>query len=236
MGAGTERGESPSFDDWIRHCFDHPVPPGEVGWYLDSKEPECDLPDATIVEYLTRLFSAPLSELERYSDEQIRQGLWYIVGFSDTCRALQDLTIDEARRVACIESMGRLFSELFLPRCTNVLSTSSPSGMRFDGRWHKGAISPLNDVCYMWWDLLPLCGSPGQPEWRRCDDAVFGVLEGTLELPSAACQESALHGLGHWAIEYPERVATIVHRYLEQLPGDSPLREYARAAAVGRVL
>ncbi len=32
----------------------------------------------------------------------------------------------------------------------------------------------------------------------------------TLAIPHLACQEGALHGLGHWQRAYPDRVAAIV--------------------------
>jgi hypothetical protein len=38
-------------------------------------------------------------------------------------------------------------------------------------------------------------------------------MEHTLWLNSLACQESALHGLGHWQALYPEQVAGIVDHF-----------------------
>ena len=50
-----------------------------------------------------------------------------------------------------------------------------------------------------------------------------------------ACQESALHRLGHWSYYYRAQVRKIIVGYLAGLPEDAALREYARAAAVGLV-
>ncbi len=59
----------------------------------------------------------------------------------------------------------------------------------------------------------------------------------TLDLSSDACRESALHGLGHWHLEYPQQVEAIIDRFLDSHPDlRSELKAYARAARKGRVL
>jgi hypothetical protein len=62
-------------------------------------------------------------------------------------------------------------------------------------------------------------------------------MERILELDSIACQEGALHGLGHWQREYPGEVERIVDRFLESRGGlDARLIDYAKAARCGCVL
>jgi hypothetical protein len=56
----------------------------------------------------------------------------------------------------------------------------------------------------------------------------------TLRLPNPACQESALHGLGHWAHAYPAFAAATIDAYLAANPTLRPeLARYAEAARSG---
>ena len=58
-----------------------------------------------------------------------------------------------------------------------------------------------------------------------------------LALDSLACQESALHGLGHWQHAYPEEVQQIIDRFLNANKNLRPeLAAYARSARTGCVL
>ena len=57
----------------------------------------------------------------------------------------------------------------------------------------------------MWWDVFPCVGEPENEEFIDRDREIVNIMEKTLELDHTACQESALHGLGHWQISYPER-------------------------------
>jgi hypothetical protein len=62
-------------------------------------------------------------------------------------------------------------------------------------------------------------------------------MDATLKIDSIACQESALHGLGHWELFYPTEVAEIVDQYLKENPSlRSELKNYALDAREGHVL
>jgi hypothetical protein len=57
-----------------------------------------------------------------------------------------------------------------------------------------------------------------------------------LALDSVACQESALHGLGHWQAAYPHVVEATIDRFLAARPRARPeLVAYARGARAGCV-
>jgi hypothetical protein len=86
----------------------------------------------------------------------------------------------------------------------------------------------------MLWDLDSECHAlNGDLEMiAECLD----VLEFALSLPSVACQESALHGLGHLAFKHRARTAPIVEQYLKREDLPIELRHYAQAARVGYVL
>lgn len=73
---------------------------------------------------------------------------------------------------------------------------------------------------------------------RRDHEAIeyvcLEVMEATLTIGHIACQEGALHGLGHWAECYPDRVGRIIDQYLMNPAPE--LRDYAIAARSGGVL
>lgn len=94
-----------------------------------------------------------------------------------------------------------------------------------------GSQNPLNTTCHMWWDLFPSWGTPR----RDIDDAALAAMISILELDSLACQESALHGLGHWQPAYPDRVGAAIEGLLRSSRHRDELRAYAAAAQRGCV-
>jgi hypothetical protein len=216
----------PTYADWIAHCFDHPV--SDPAWHFDVEAPSWAAPTCVTLEYLTRLFNTSIRSVGQFTDAQLNQGFWYLASpsCSDHMFTLVDTSLPEAGRVACLNSMKSLFGELFATRCTNALS---------NGRAWSKDLSELNAVCYMWWDIIPVYGRPDDPARRQLDAEVLAVLQCQLESTSLACQESALHGLGHWAVYYPQRVEAIIASYLQRQSQQSPLRHYAVAASAGDV-
>jgi hypothetical protein len=89
----------------------------------------------------------------------------------------------------------------------------------------------------MWWDTFPSLGLAGDAGLSAMQAAALSAMEDILDIDSVACQESALHGLGHWNTVTPERVAGIIDAFLLRNPGARPeLVTYARAARSGCVL
>ena len=216
-----------SYHDWIDYVFDHAVPFYEQAWYHGGDEDWWRPRPEQAIEYLTRLFQNPEPLADEFADSQIGQGLYYLIdnGAGTHCAFLIDGSVPIEARVACIESMQPLFARLFQPRCPPVLShLDEPGGDR------------LNQVCYMWWDIIPLAASskPRQPD--PIHEASLSVMRDTLRLPNPACQENALHGLGHWAHAYPEFTAATIDAYLAANPKLRPeLVRYAQAARAGCV-
>ncbi len=215
-----------SFEDWVAHVFDHDV--RQPQWYFDLDASFWDAPASLSLEYMTRLFRDPARHLASYTDAQLNQGFWYLVSNagSNHMFALTDPSAPESARVACVQSFLELFEKLFAVRCSDHLEHLSPPGA-----------NELNLACYMWWDLIPLFGSAQDPSRRAIDAAALEVMERTLVLPSNACRENALHGLGHWKVCYPERVEEIIADALSRADDWSPeLVAYARNARTGCVL
>ena len=217
-----------SYGDWIAHIFDHPVDHLLPVWYFEVDAPWWDetASPARALDYLTRLLDDPLPVLEPYSDAQVNQGLWYLLSQTQHFALLWDERLPLEDRLAAVQAIEGFFAQEFLPRCMDVL-----------GHLDEPGAAPLNSACYMWWDIMGALPAPEDPARHALDEAVLAVMAGTLRLDSVACQESALHGLGHWRSGYPEQIAAIIEDYLQTtlhlLPG---LQAYARSAASGCVL
>ena len=86
----------------------------------------------------------------------------------------------------------------------------------------------------MWWDTSPLIGSDEDEIIEAC----LSVMEFCLYLPNIACQESALHGLGH--LEYEDKWGDRCRKIIDTFLGSKAknldeLEAYARAAYHGQI-
>jgi hypothetical protein len=215
---------------WVTYVFDHPV--SEPAWWWDSKRPtwsELAHPGRTI-DYLTRLFADPGSWSSSFSSDQIGQGLWFLFdpSCSDHLRPLMDRRLEVKLRVQCVGAISRLYSRLLARVCHPEF------GHLATGESKRS----VNATCYMLWDLAVLQPRPDVPSERPVDDACLQVMRATLKLNHLACQESALHGLGHWHHGYPTEVEDIVNEFLAATSGhaSTKLLAYARSARRGCVL
>ena len=178
--------------------------------------------------YLTRLFAHPEPALRWYSDSQIAQGLTYLVSTSATgdngWLYSTDVPIED--RIRCVDAVASLFAKLFVPRCTPHLSHLSET-----------EAGSLNGVCYMWWDGFPCLALAGDPNLTIMQGTALRTMARILGFSSIACQESALHGLGHWQRDHDPRVNAIIDGFLEANPDvDTRLVSYANSARCGCVL
>jgi hypothetical protein len=215
------------FHEWLKSIFDHPVT--RPAWWgnlvPDAVEPDIDWDEdapATTSKYVTRLFTNSRQLLRQYSDGQVNQGLWYLVNpaCSNVMTDALDHSVPLPERLTCIHSILSLFQDCFAERCPGHTADESPS---------EG--NPNGLACQMWWDVFP------QPCCEAVDRAILDVMRDTLAMPSRGCRESALHGLGHWQMNYPTEVKQIIDEFLAATPdlGQS-LRQYAREARNGVLL
>jgi hypothetical protein len=217
-----------TFEEWVIFVFDHPVDNSRLEWYWDIEADWWDGPAALTIEYLTNAFENPGRVFEPYTDSQLNQGLWYLA--SNACSnhmfALMDASVSWTARKRCIRSFQSLYEDCFAKRCSPHLSHLDEPGA-----------GPLNSVCYMWWDIIPVAGQPDDPARNSMDQTILQVMASTLGLDSIACRESALHGLGHWHLQYPRQVEEIIQDFLQHnkvLPEN--LQKYALSALGGCVL
>ena len=216
-----------TFEEWVKHVFDHPVEDHRNAWYWDMDRDQWQEDSAETVQYLTRAFENAAVVLEPYTDAQLNQGLWFLA--SNACSshmfALMNESIPWSARKRCIGSFHQLYEQCFARRCSPHLSHVDEPGA-----------NPLNMVCYMWWDINPIYARPDDPAQRDLAEAVLQVMDSTLQLDSIACRESALHGLGHWQHAYPGRVGEIIDRFSMTRPElPEKLRSYMTAAYTGYV-
>jgi hypothetical protein len=215
-----------SFEDWVYFVFDHPAEGPE--WHPDPEAPYWNGPAALTAEYVIRLFEDPCSALIGFTDEELNKGLWYMIspGLGEHMFCLDEPALPIAMRVRCVRACESLFRKLFLPRCSPHLSHCD---------WH-GAAS-LNSICYMWWDIMPVFGGPEPEDRRLLHAAALETMAVILRLDSIACQESALHGLGHWHSAFPEQVESMIDAFIStQADAPAALLTYARSARCGCVL
>ena len=219
-----------TYEGWVTWVFDHPItePPwhfeAEADWWDEERVPE------TTTSYLTRLFENPEGLLERFTPEQINAGLWFLsnVGCSNHMFALLDQAVPWPAQKRAIEAMAVLYEKLFARVCAE-----------FYGHLGSGPEkpSPLNSICYMWWEHWPAAPCSGPPTNTERETLVLDVLQRTLRIPSIACREAALHGLGHSESSYPTRTRQIIDEFLAAEPNlPAELQAYALAARVGAVV
>ena len=216
-----------SFEQWVEQVFDHPVSELNNAWYWDTRRDWWEEDSADTVQFLRRAFENAAVVLQPYTDAQLNQGLWFLV--SNACSshmfALMNESFPWTARQRAIHAFHQLYEQCFARRCSPHLSHVDEPGA-----------NPLNLVCYMWWDIIPLYGKPDDPAHRELDEAVLQVMESTLQLDSIPCRESALHGLGHWQHAYPEPVGAIIDRFSMTRPVlPERLQSYMKAAYTGYV-
>lgn len=102
-----------------------------------------------------------------------------------------------------------------------------------------GDLDDVETAVYMMWDMDGLEGAAMFPEGNSSHhlvDPIFEVMGAALRCKSFACQQSALHGLGHQARYHPDRVKTEIDWALSQKGHlHSALRSYASDARIGAI-
>ena len=220
----TVTSDSSSLARWIEYVFDHGVT--DTAWYWAEDAPEWEGPSGQVATHIAETFENSGRSLARFSDEQLNQGFWFLVGGAsqEFMFALVDPGVPSPSRFRALRSFVPLFEQVMAARCSPHLSHLDEPGA-----------NPLNSACYMWWDILPIDGCPEEPARAGFDAEVLVVLRRLLAIPHDACRESALHGISEWSIYYPQ-VSGIVEEWLGCAPGLRPeLVSYAQLAKVGNV-
>jgi hypothetical protein len=216
--------ETHSLTNWIAHVFDHPVT--DRDWYFELDAPVWEDSPEHVATLIGDTFEQSSELLARFTDAQLDQGFWYLVGESgsDLMSALVDPNVPLATRLRALRSFVPVFEQVMAVRCSPHLS-----------HLDEQPANPLNSACYIWWDILPISGEPENTSRAQFDAEVLRVLARLLSIPHDACRESALHGISEWYFHYP-RAEAIVDEWLARTPGLRPeLVAYAQRAKVGNV-
>jgi hypothetical protein len=211
-----------NFQQFVAFLFERPD--GERDWYFEDGFAVPDMDAQTAVAHTTRLFNSIDLYAGKLTERRFCLGMDYLINpsASDHCYYFVDAAVPESDKVALFASMYDVFSSVFAHKCSDTLSHIAPTPH----------IS-YNGICYMWWDVLPRHGIPAQQEFRAIDAAILGTLVKILQLQSSACQEAALHGLGHWHVGYPEFVERVIDDHAARIPAQ--LQPYAGNARIGHV-
>lgn len=176
--------------------------------------------------YFKKLFD-DFEQLTRgYSVDAVARGLDRLIdqGRSDEMHALMDDNLPLKERVAAVDSLRGLL-RYFESHCAPFLS-HVPGNPR----------TPLNVVCYQWWDRFPAFPMPENPKRKPIEAAFLRHMSDALKSNSPAVQEYGLHGLGHWHHDYPKEVEGAVDDYLNRNPKlDETMKSYATSAREGMV-
>lgn len=185
-----------SFERWLDAYFSESIP-------LSTYEPaEISLPREELLLHFRTLLSAPGKHLLGYTSDHLRHGLDALFNgsylFHDEFHVLLDPALSHTIQLEALSGIFRLFSEVFAPLC-------EPG----DSRYAHGKLDP---ICYMFWDIFPTWG--GESSHVAHNREILGVMEQCLRLESAACIESAIHGLNHWVHNHQEDCHRILDDFL----------------------
>jgi len=166
-----------------------------------------------MVNHLTRLFSEFGQIAKNHTLAQIDQGIWGMWGAN--LRLYEFLfasSVPLESRLDCIRSMYHVYSD-------------------YVSQLDRQPEPEIDSGTYMWWDLIlhgfwdlsrPVIPGTFRGDASKLDaesrltlDVLFETLTRILAIPNRACQESALHGLGHL---YHPNVHDAVERFIAAGP------------------
>lgn len=212
------------YQEWVSYVFDHPV--NDPEWHFDIDAPTFEAGESEIAQLIDATFRHSGRDLLCFSDAQVNQGIWFLVSssLSDYSFTLKDENVPLAVRLSAISSLTVLYRDCFANRCTQSLS-----------HLDEHSDSPLNAICYMLWDVIPISYLEGHPDEPLLSEACFSVLSNTLSIEHLACQEAAIHGYGEFHHQYPDLVEDAMNRFLQTNISDGRLRVYAENAKIGYI-
>jgi hypothetical protein len=212
-----------AYQTWLDHLFDHPD--NDPDWYFAEGFEFSEISPQTLTAHTLRLFEAPVLLMTHFSDQQITSGLKYLIDNScgGDIRLFSAPSVPQSDRLELAARIDRVYAQIFGARCSPAL-----------GHLSEVPDQPLNMLCYMWWDAIVL-ESTGDAQFDR--EFFTGLVEAMgriLAIPHAACQEGALHGLGHWGQHAPDKAAVLIDAYIAENRAARPeLVNYAHAARSG---
>lgn len=202
------------FESWFRSIFIDGI---------DCVEPPVK---AEAPVYIRRLFDEFEKLTHALPVEVVASGLERLIdqGRSDEMHSLMDDSLPLEIRVAAVDSLRGLL-RYFEAHCAPV-----------PGHELENSRTPINKVCYQWWDRFPAFPMPDNPKRKPVEAAFIRHMSDALKSNSLAVQEYGLHGLGHWHHDYSNEVEAAVDDYLNRNSKlDAAMKSYAASARAGMV-
>ncbi len=225
------------YDEWIDGLFNRRQRNQfELEWEEDWVSKVDSLSSSEILGLIAKTFTKAGEYLRRFPDTQIALGLKYVTteGGGDL-RKIYDVGVTTSERLAVINSIYILFRDCLAFRCSDC---SEETG------------DDLDTYAYMFWDAGSSCiysiVHSKIDDKEELIEAILNVLEKTLTIPNAMCQQAAIHGLGHAKMSiksnirgknrtnWLERIDEMLCRYCLSTT-DEPLKVYAYQARTGAI-
>ena len=206
-----------SYEVWLTQLFGHDESKGD--WRWDDEVDDFTWNEEQIVNLVTKTLKNYREDVAHYSDWQIAMGVDFIFNSGqEYAYALRDGSVPIENRIEAIRSIKYIYKYCFDRRCDQVLGhLSEPE-------------NPLNDICYMLWDVTPLIYCEDNPRKQALYEAVADVMEYSLSCRNVACIESGLHGPEYLTPYFPT-AKDIIQSFIESgIKLDPRLLKYAEAA------
>lgn len=209
-----------SFEDWVVWMFDrdhgsweHDVRDSDFPWLANSR---------LLTEHFIRLHEAPRTVLVPFRNEQIGSGLWALYSSHSAVGApFAGPQVPRDLFHRAIRSVATLIRELAPKRIDRSESINGDK---------------LHGALYMFWDIAPIWPFDPTDADRETLEVCLSEMRSALEVPHPVAAYHALHGLGHFAIQVPDRTTPIIDAWLATRPRIGPtLVEYAERARIGNV-
>lgn len=202
------------FDSWFRSIFN------------ENRQEDNPPSLESMPRFIKKLFDELEELTSTYPVDAVANGLERLIdqGRSDEMHALMDDALPLAERLGAVRSLNGLL-RYFELHCLPVTSHEA-----------KRPKSPLNEICFQWWDIFPAFPMPENPKRKPIEAAFLRHFSEALKSKSPAVQEYGLHGFSHWSHDYPNEAREAIDEYLKRNPGlDASLRAYAADAREGLV-
>lgn len=216
-------GNTMDITEFTQYLYERPIDGEE--WYFSDGHEDLSLQKDQLVRLAAQAFKGAAKAANQFDEKQVCMGLRYLV--NPSCGPIPylylDASIDFSIRSNAITSMQDLFRNLFAKLSNKNALYRACGGLPLSYR----------ETCYMWWEMFPRHGVPRRADMEETDTVICQTISSILEIDNLACQESALHGLGHWYSSRPDEVSEAIKSFLPHAP--VALKEYAIDAMRGRV-
>ena len=208
------------YKKWRREIFDHPqnICPATLELSTDFYS----VPPTQAFDFVDSLLVDPEVH-SLFSKQQLGNGINMI--YSNSCSDLPFLyttECDEKRRIKGIENLENLYKNFFDRYCTGTVGN-------IGNEQNDGA---MGVICYMFWDVFVLYSGNATPGMIS---AAIKVMKSALNSNNDNTLVSAIHGLGHWALDVPESVSILKKWLQKPTTTNKKVLTYAHTAMTGMI-